>query len=139
MQKSVERVRGKYSTNVQKYNKLTLSYTLRSAGENDFCTVLKMLFKFLIHKHYVISDLPAGGYVLVGILIVFTTATIAIYAEEVVFLLRNFKNPSRRKKTLWILAFFPVKMLFRSVILRNNFLQSSGRYFEVRLTCGRDA
>jgi organic solute transporter subunit alpha len=55
-----------------------------------------------------IRNLPPSGWVLLSILFFFTSLTIAIYIEEIVFILKTFKISMRRKKTIWILAFYPV-------------------------------
>jgi SNF family Na+-dependent transporter len=57
-----------------------------------------------------VLDLPAGGWVLLAFLLAFTLATIAIYVEEVSYIMKTFKIPKRKKTTIWILAFFPVNL-----------------------------
>ena len=44
-----------------------------------------------------------------ALLALFTALTVAIYIEEIVFVLKNFRKGTRKQKTIWILAFFPVK------------------------------
>ncbi|ESO13124.1 hypothetical protein HELRODRAFT_159741 [Helobdella robusta] len=55
-----------------------------------------------------VEHLPTSGYILFGILCLFTVITIVIYLEEIVFLLKTFSISSRKKKTIWVLAFYPM-------------------------------
>jgi organic solute transporter subunit alpha len=55
-----------------------------------------------------LANLSVGGYVLLAFLFLFTAMTVGIYIEEITFILRTFKIDMRKKKTIWILAFFPV-------------------------------
>ena len=52
--------------------------------------------------------MPIGGMIAVAILSLFVLITVVIYIEEVVFIMKHFQRGSRREKTIWILAFFPV-------------------------------
>ena len=54
------------------------------------------------------KDLPKSGYVFLGILSLITLVTVLIYFEEIHFLMHNFSITLRRKKTIWVLAFYPV-------------------------------
>ncbi|ELU01090.1 hypothetical protein CAPTEDRAFT_187913 [Capitella teleta] len=57
---------------------------------------------------HLLKNMPVGGY---GILLLYMTCmviTIAIYGEEVHFVMKKFKRPARRRATIWILAYFPV-------------------------------
>lgn len=54
-----------------------------------------------------LAELPAGGYVLLVFLFLLMCGTVGIYIEEVLFIMRNFKINMRKKKTIWILAYFP--------------------------------
>lgn len=42
-------------------------------------------------------------------LFVFFALTLALYIEEIVFILKHFKISKRKKKTIWILAFHSVR------------------------------
>lgn len=55
-----------------------------------------------------LSNLNVSGYVLLACLVVSTLCNLAIFLEEVIFLLKNYTITSRRKKTIWVLAFYPV-------------------------------
>jgi organic solute transporter subunit alpha len=58
------------------------------------------------------KNLSTFGYVLVASLVVNVLLTIAVYAEEVFFILKHFERGERRNRTIWILAFFPVFSVF---------------------------
>lgn len=51
-----------------------------------------------------IGGWPAG---LLAVLTFCLVASLAVYAEEIVFLVRNFERGPRLNRTIWILAFFP--------------------------------
>lgn len=53
--------------------------------------------------------MPSAGYVLIGFLTFATCLTLANYAEEIHFVMKHFRKSTRKRKTVWILAFFPVR------------------------------
>lgn len=53
-------------------------------------------------------EMPTSGYVLIGFLTFATCLTLANYIEEIHFVMTRFRKSTRKRKTIWILAFFPV-------------------------------
>ena len=52
--------------------------------------------------------MPTVSAVLVVLMLLLTLAALAIYVEEIVFITKTFRIALRRKKTIWVLAFYPV-------------------------------
>jgi hypothetical protein len=66
---------------------------------------------FLLHL-----ALTTSGYVLFAFLLIFTIITIAIYVEEVIFIMKAFKLGFRKKKTIYVLSVFPVRTAFSRLL-----------------------
>ena len=57
---------------------------------------------------FVAAEMPPQGFIVLAVYLVFMFLTLAIYFEEVHFIIKNFKMKTRKRATIWILAFFPV-------------------------------
>jgi organic solute transporter subunit alpha len=55
-----------------------------------------------------IRSLSTPGRILLGVLVLVAIIVVSIYIEEVSYIMKTFKIGYRKKKTIWILACFPV-------------------------------
>ena len=55
-----------------------------------------------------VAEEPISNIVSLVFALVFTVATLIIFFEEVHFVIRHFEIASRRVKTIWVLAIYPV-------------------------------
>jgi organic solute transporter subunit alpha len=59
-------------------------------------------------SHLLFAHMPVGGWVMIIVMLVVMLVTVVIYIEEIIFVMKAFRITTRRKKTIWVLAFFPV-------------------------------
>lgn len=67
-----------------------------------------MCSRVLPHANEFMASLTPSAHILFVMLVIITLVIIVIYVEEIIFIVKTFKIGYRKKKTIWILAVFPV-------------------------------